>query len=105
MLKIQSKELSSLLAKKNEFVTEGRELSKKIEALESERNKCGLQIQKMKDKIIPLVKKLTDGKLGEFEDITTVETFGSDVVINTYDVVEDFKKQYLDAKNKPEEKK
>ena len=105
MIKINNKELSSLLGKKNEFVLQGREFSKQIEKLEAERNKCGLQIQKLKDKIVPIVKKEVDGKLGEFEDITTVELYGSDVIINTYDVVEDFKKNYLEAKNKPEEKK
>ena len=105
MIKINHKELGSLLSKKNELVTEGREISKQIEKLETERNKVGLQIQKVKDKLIPLVKKLTEGKLEQFEEITTVEPYGSEIVINTCNVVEDFKRQYLEQTKGQEENK
>jgi DNA anti-recombination protein RmuC len=99
---IQSKELLKLLQSKSTLVDEGRAITKEIEKLETDRRKVGLQIQKMKDKIIPLVKKLTDGKLGEYEEISTVEPKGDEIIVETVDVVEDFKKQYKEAKKAQE---
>ena len=99
-MKIQSKELVNLLEKKNELVNEGRAISKEIEKQETERNKVGLQIQKLKDKILPLVAKLTDGKLAEFEEITQVENKDGEIEVTVVNVVEDFKRDYLEAKAK-----
>jgi len=100
---IKNKELSALLVKKSGLVDQGRELSKAIEKLENDRRKVGLQIQKLKDKILPLVAKLTIDKLVEFEEISTVDIKGDEIEIKTFNVVDDFKKDYLEAKKKQTE--
>ncbi len=100
---IKNKELSALLIKKSGLVDQGRELSKAIEKLENDRRKVGLQIQKLKDKILPLVAKLTIDKLVEFEEISTVDIKGDEIEIKTFNVVDDFKKDYLEAKKKQTE--
>jgi len=89
--------------KKSGLVDQGRELSKAIEKLENDRRKVGLQIQKLKDKILPLVAKLTIDKLVEFEEISTVDIKGDEIEIKTFNVVDDFKKDYLEAKKKQTE--
>jgi hypothetical protein len=99
---LSNKELGTLLTKKSGFVDEGRAITKQIEELETARRKVGLQIQKLKDKIVPLVAKLTEGKLAEFEEISTVDLKGDEIEIKTFNVVEDFKRDYLEAKkNQP----
>lgn len=97
---IKSKELSKALKEKEKLVNDGRDITKQIEKLEADRRKIGLQIQKIKDKVIPLVGKLMEGKLAEFEEISTVEPKGDDIDIQVINVVEGFKKDYLDAKAK-----
>jgi len=95
---ITHQELHDLLTKKDKLVNEGRELSKQIEDLETERNKLALQIQKVKDKVIPIVQKEMEGKLGEYEEISEVKTTeDGQVDIAIYDQVEQFK-EYLKEK-------
>jgi len=101
-MKIPSKELIELLSKKTVLIDEARGYSKEIETLEGTRRKVGLQVQKIKDKVIPLVKKLTDGKLAEFEEITQVDIKDGEIDITVVNVVEDFKRDYLEAKKKAE---
>lgn len=101
-MKIPSKELIELLSKKTVLIDEARGYSKEIETLEETRRKVGLQVQKIKDKVIPLVKKLTDGKLAEFEEITQVDIKDGEIDITVVNVVEDFKRDYLEAKKKAE---
>lgn len=98
-MKIINKELFGLLKDKEKLVNEGRKISVKIESLETQRNKLALQVQKIKDKIIPIVMKETEGKLGKYEDITEVITTPviNEVEIHIYDELEQFKK-FLDEK-------
>lgn len=99
-MKIQSKELVDLLTKKNVLIEEARGYSKEIDALEETRRKVGLQVQKIKDKVIPLVKKLTDGKLAEFEEITQVDVKDGEIEVGIVNVIDEFKRDYLEAKAK-----
>lgn len=102
---IKSKKLVGLLKEKDVLVTEGRAISKDIEKLENDRRKVGLQIQKVKDKILPMVDELMKDKLQGFEEITTVDIKSEDEVeILVTNVVEDFKKAYIEQKQKPEAK-
>jgi hypothetical protein len=96
----KNKEIVELLTKKETLVIEGREVTKKIEELENDRRKIGLQIQKVKDKVIPMVNKLMEGNLKEFEEIGTVEVKDGELDISIVDVVENFKRDYKEAKNK-----
>ncbi len=96
----KNKEIVELLTKKETLVIEGREVTKKIEELENDRRKIGLQIQKVKDKVIPMVNKLMEGNLKEFEEIGTVEVKDGELDISIVDVIENFKRDYKEAKNK-----
>lgn len=100
-MKLQHKELFNLLKDKNKLIEEGRKISVKIESLETQRNKLALQVQKIKDKVIPIVKGIVDGQLGEFEEISEVRALPviNEVEIETYDQVEQFKEYLTEKKN------
>lgn len=94
---INNNTLKKLLEEKEELVTQGRALTTDIEKLEKERAKIGMQIQKRKDKIIPLVEKAVKPLLGEYEDIETV-TINKDgeVEVKVFNHMEEFKKAYAE---------
>jgi hypothetical protein len=99
---IKNKKLVGILKEKDVLVTEGRAISKEIDKLENDRRKVGLQIQKIKDKILPMVDEITKGKMQEFEEITTVNIKSEDEVeISVTNVIEDFKKAYIEQKQNP----
>jgi len=106
-MNIQNKDLYKLLTDKDKLVNEGREISKQIDDLEKERNKLAMQIQKLKDKVIPIVQKEMEGKLNEYEEISEVKSteVEGEVEISTYDQVEQFKEFLKEkkAESKPEE--
>jgi hypothetical protein len=103
---IKQKKLVGLLNEKDILVTSGRAISKDIEKLENDRRKVGLQIQKLKDKILPMVDELTKDKLQEFEEITAVNVHSEDEIeVLVTNVIEDFKKAYIEQKQKPIETK
>lgn len=64
------------------------------EQLERERNKIALKIQKVKDRLIPLVKKEVAPQLQEFEDIEKVEIKKGEAVVSVFNHVEEFKKTF-----------
>ena len=69
-------------------------LMKERERLERERNKIFLKVQKIKDRIIPIIQKEVKPLLGEYDDIETAKTKDGKVVINTFNHLEDFKKKF-----------
>jgi len=71
--KVKNDDLLKNLREKNLLVNAGRELTKKISDLETERDKIGLQIQKLKDKIIPVAEEMIKPILAEFEMLTTIQ--------------------------------
>ncbi len=99
---IKNKTLVDLLLKKGALIDDARAISKKIDDLENDRRKVGLQVQKLKDKIIPLVQKETKDLLGEFEEISEVSPKDGEVIITTVDVLENFKRDYKEARAKDE---
>jgi len=102
---VVSKELSGLLIIKDNLVKEGRSLSAEIEKLESKRNKCGMQIQKVKDKIIPLAQELIK-PLEEFHMLTQVNLDKKGKIVLSYvDQIEEFKKQLKQNENTTDEPK
>lgn len=63
-----------LLLQFKDFSKEVKDLTDKITALEEERNKLAIKGQKVKDKLNPLIQKLTKADGGEFEVVSKVET-------------------------------
>lgn len=87
---VKHKELLKWLKEKDKLVKEGRELTKKIEELEEKRNKCGMQIQKFKDKIIPVAEELVKPHLPEFGMLTMINIDGDQVRLDYVDKVEEY---------------
>lgn len=97
-VKVKNADLMKWLKAKDELVQEGRILTKEIEDLEAKRNKCGMQIQKFKDRIIPLSEKLVAPHLGEFGMLTTVTIDKDEVRFDWIDQVTEFKKMLAERK-------
>lgn len=100
---IQNEELKALLLEKETLVNEGKKLTEKIEKVEKERAKVGLQIQKVKDKIIPLVIGLKL-PLGEYEGLKSVEIKGGEIVVEVTNYMDEFIESWKtrDAQPEPE---
>ena len=81
------------------MVKEGIGISKQIEKLETDRNKLALQVQKIKDKVMPFAKRVKAENLSKYESIQSIELKGKDIIITTFDYVEEYCKQ-LDKKIK-----
>lgn len=69
-------------------------LMEKREKLETERNKVALKIQKIKDKLIPMLKKEITPHLKEFDDTETVEIKDGKVYVKTFNHLDDFKARF-----------
>lgn len=77
-----------------EMVKKHYSLRDKREQLELDRNKIGLKIQKIKDRVIPLIKKEVKPLLKEYEDIESSKVKGDEVIIETFDYIEQYKKSF-----------
>lgn len=64
------------------------------EKLENDRNKIALKIQKIKDKLIPMLKKEIKPHLKEFDDTETVEIKDGKVHVKTFNHLDDFKARF-----------
>lgn len=64
------------------------------EKLERERNKLFLKVQKIKDRVTPLIQKVVKPLLKQYDDIETAKTKNGKVVISTFNRLEDFKKKF-----------
>jgi len=96
----QDKKIAALLLEKKGLIEQGRELSKQIEILETDRNKLALRVQKIKDKIVPFAKRIKKDELGRYEDISSIELAGENIVITTFDYMTEYKKVLEDKINK-----
>jgi predicted nucleic acid-binding Zn-ribbon protein len=83
-----------LAAIPKEMKDEHTDLMKKREELERDRNKIFLKVQKIKDKVVPMIQKHVKPLLKEFDDIETAKTKDGLVVINTFNHLEDFKSKF-----------
>jgi regulator of replication initiation timing len=89
-----------------ELIKQFKELSKEvatitdqIEKLSEERNKVAIKGQKVKDKLNPIVQKLTKNDTGEFDIVTKVEVSKNDELEVVFtDALEDWKKAYRERK-------
>jgi len=71
-----------------------KDLMAEKEKLERDRNKLALKVQKIKDKVVPLIKKEVEPLLKEFEDIETVEVKSGVAEIKVFSHLEEFKKNF-----------
>lgn len=69
-------------------------LLKDKEKLERDRNKIFLKVQKIKDRIIPIIQKEVKPLLAEYDDIETAKTKDGKVVISTFNHLTEFKRKY-----------
>jgi len=97
--KIDSKKIKKLLEDKDALIQEGRKSAKRMEELEKEQRKLALKVQKLKDKVVPLVKKYyADMNLTEFEEVVAVEVKDGEVIVKIDDVIELYRAHYLEKK-------
>ncbi len=83
-----------------ELKTEHLDLMKQREDKDREMNKIALKVQKIKDKVIPLIKKEVKPLLKtEYDDIETAKIKDGKLVITTFNHVEDFKRTF---RNRPQ---
>lgn len=69
-------------------------LLKKKADLENQRNKLALKVQKIKDRLIPIVQRDVKPQLKEYEDIETAKVVDDKVEITTFSYLEDWKKNF-----------
>jgi len=96
----QDEKVAKLLIEKTGLIKDGRAISEDIEKLENDRNKVALRVQKIKDKIIPFAKKIKKDQLGRYEDIQSIDLIGEDIVLTTFDYIQEYKKQLEEKINK-----
>lgn len=95
--KIREKKLAAIPEK---MANEHRALLKKKEEKELERNKIALKVQKVKDRVIPMVQKEVKPLLvDKYDDIESATVKGGKVVINTFNHLEEWKAGF-DKRNK-----
>lgn len=100
---IKNKELQGILEKKQAAVDAGQLQYKKFEEEQKKLNKCGLLVQKYKDKAVPILEVIereyrSKGLLDEFDEISGTKIEDGKVVIEYFNVVEAFKQQIRKAK-------
>lgn len=70
-------------------------LRDKKEKLERDRNKIALKVQKIKDRAVPIIRRLATPMLeDEYEDINTADVRGQQIVVTTFSHLEDWKEAY-----------
>lgn len=74
-------------------------LKDELEAMRITRNKIALKVQKIKDRVSPLVKKEIAPHLGEFEDTETVQIIKGQVVVQTFSHLDEWKTRFNSKKN------
>lgn len=110
-IKVKNDKLYKLLEEKNEVLTKAREVKVEFDKLQEELQKHGLELNKYKEKLFPLVDKIKEEmgeELGEFEEFETVEAIDGEIEIVVFDAIEEYKdmyrlKKYEQLKRKEEE--
>jgi len=75
-------------------------LLKEKEQMERDRNKIALKVQKIKDKVVPMIKKEVEPNLGEYEDLESATIKNGVVEVKKFSHLEEFKAQYKKANPK-----
>ena len=101
-VKIENSKIFNLVGEYKAKALEINKVVDEIEKIEKERNKIGLQIQKLKDKLSPLVEKATESEISEFEMVTNIQQSKEDgvVEVDIFDQVEEYKEALRKKKAK-----
>jgi len=92
-IELRDKKVEKALAEKARLIEAGREISQQIEDLQTEQNKIGLKVQKIKDDIVlPFAKELKK-TLGKYEDLETLKLVHGKIVVEVFDYIERYKEQ------------
>lgn len=67
---------------------------KEIEKLDRDRNKAALKVQKIKDRIIPIIQGEVKPMLKEYDDIETAQVRGDKVIITTFNHLNDWMRKF-----------
>ncbi len=90
-----------LLIQFKDHSKEVKDLTDKITALEEERAKIAIKGQKVKEKLNPIIQKLTKGDEGEFEVVSKVEANDKgEIIVEFADMLEEWKKAYKERNKK-----
>ena len=90
-IELHDKKVEKALAEKARLIEAGREISQQIEDLQTEQNKIGLKVQKIKDDIVlPFAKELKK-TLGKYEDLETLKLVHGKIVVEVFDYIERYK--------------
>jgi hypothetical protein len=93
-IEIENAKLKQAIKDKSELIEKGRLISKEIEALETERNKLGLEIQSIKDDIIiPAAKQYKKELLDKYEDFSTFNLVDDKIQGEVFNHIEEYTKQ------------
>ena len=88
---VNNQELKDLLLKRQVVFNESEEVRKKLEDLQQEQVKYGYKIDKLKNKMTPLVEGEEKAmNYTEFEYLSTLKLDGEDVKLVVRDRVEDY---------------
>lgn len=104
-MKLKSKKLFNLLQKRDEILEEAKAQIAVIEQYKQDFQKIQSRLQKVKEKSIKVVDKLVEGKLGEFEELETVRIIDGEIEAPVVNIIELYKKSYLERKKEAEDKK
>ena len=94
-IKVKNDKLYKILEEKNVVLAEAREVNDKVKILNEELQKYGLELNKYKEKLFPLVDKIKEEiELSEFEEIETVEPVNGEVELIIFDAIEEYRDMY-----------
>lgn len=88
---IQKMKLSAI---PSELELEHKAEMKNKERLERDRNKIALKIQKIKDKVIPIIQKEVKPQLKEYDDIETAQAKSGKVFVTTFNHLADWTRKF-----------
>lgn len=89
--KINSKKLTAI---PKDLELEHKAELKNKEQLEKDRNKIALKIQKIKNKVVPIIQKECKPFLSEFDDIETAQVKKGIVVVTTFNHLADWTRKF-----------
>jgi len=88
---IESKKMEAIPI---DIINDHKALLAENEKLDRDKTKLALKVQKVKDRIIPLIHKEVKPLLEEYEDIESAKAKDGEVVFETFNYLEDFKKRF-----------
>ena len=97
-IKVKNPKLKAIILEKGVLLESVRKLHKELEKKIAIHKVKATEVQKLKDKMTPLVKNL-DLDLTEFEDVISFDLVGDDIEVLVIDQVEAFKARQREKKN------